>query len=154
MEKYMRGKALPYDVKDWHDIVVQGTGIFNDNGWRPMGTIIMMMVSFILMGMVLDDTAMLLIVAPIYIPLVANLGYDLVWYGVLYTVNCQMAMLTPPFGFNLFIMRGIVPKDSGITMGDIYRSIIPFVGIQAAGLAIIMFFPQIALWLPSVYFGS
>lgn len=123
-------------------------------GGGPMGTIIMMMVSFLLMGMVLDDTAMLLIVAPIYIPLVANLGYDLVWFGVLYTVNCQMAMLTPPFGFNLFIMRGIVPKDSGITMGDIYRSIIPFVGIQAAGLAIIMFFPQIALWLPSVYFGS
>jgi len=69
----------------------------------------------------------------------------------------QMATLTPPFGYNLFQMKGIIPSvapDSGITMAAIYKSIIPFVAIQAAGLAIIMFFPQIALWLPSVYFGS
>jgi len=116
-----------------------------------------MQLSFFLLGMVLDDTALLLIVAPLYIPIVANLGFSLVWFGVLYTVNMQMAMLTPPFGYNLFIMKGIIPviaPDSGITMADLYKSIIPFVGIQAACLGIIMAFPQIALWLPSVVFGG
>ena len=97
---------------------------------------------------------MLLLVAPLYIPVVANLGFDLVWYGVLYVINCQIAYLTPPFGYNLFIMRGIVPKDSGITMGIIYRSIIPFVIIQAIALILVMIFPELALWLPRVFFGQ
>ena len=119
---------------------------------NPVVILIMMQASFILMGTFLDDTAMLLIVAPLYIPIVANLGYDLVWYGVLYVITCEMAYLTPPFGYTLFIMRGIVPKD--ITMGDIYRSVIPFVGIQAACLGLVFAFPQLALWLPSVFFGK
>jgi len=69
----------------------------------------------------------------------------------------QMAMITPPFGYNLFIMKGLIPlvaPDSWITIADIYRSIIPFVAIQAAGLGIIMAFPQIALWLPNQFFGG
>jgi len=119
---------------------------------NPVVILIAMQASFILMGTFLDDTAMLLIVAPLYIPIVANMGFDLVWYGVLYVITCQMAYLTPPFGYTLFIMRGIVPKD--ITMGDIYRSVIPFVGIQAACLGLVFAFPQIALWLPGVIFGK
>ena len=119
---------------------------------NPVVILIMMQASFILMGTFLDDTAMLLIVAPLYIPIVANLGYDLVWYGVLYVITCEMAYLTPPFGYTLFIMRGIVPKE--ITMGDIYRSVIPFVAIQAACLGLVFAFPQLALWLPSVFFGK
>jgi TRAP-type mannitol/chloroaromatic compound transport system permease large subunit len=94
---------------------------------------------------------MLLIVAPLYIPIVASLGYDLVWYGVLYVITCEMAYLTPPFGYTLFIMRGIVPKE--ITMGDIYRSVIPFVAIQGGCLALVFAFPQIALWLPNLIMG-
>ena len=113
---------------------------------------IMMQLSFFLMGMVLDDTAMLLIVAPLYIPLVTELGFSPVWFCVLYVVNCQMAFLTPPFGYNLFIMKAIVPPE--ITMADIYRSVIPFVGIQALCLGIIMAFPQIALWLPNLALGN
>jgi len=119
------------------------------------GILVIMQISFLLMGMVLDDTAMLLIVAPLYIPIVANLGFSLVWYGVLYTINCQMAMITPPFGYNLFIMKGLIPHvvpDSGITITDIYRSAIPFIGIQVACLGIVMAFPQIALFLPNLFF--
>lgn len=119
------------------------------NRWHIL---IAMQFSFILMGMVLDDTAMLLIVAPLYIPLVADLGFDLVWYGVLYVLNCQMAYITPPFGYNLFILRGIASKE--ITVADLYRAAIPFVCIQATCLAIIMIFPQIALWLPNRVFGG
>ena len=90
--------------------------------------------------------AMLVIVAPLYIPLVGALDFDLIWYGVLYTITCQIAYMTPPFGYNLFLMRAMAPPEIALT--DIYRSIVPFVIIMMFGLAIVMAFPQIALWLP------
>ncbi|MEH6691228.1 MAG: TRAP transporter large permease subunit [Pseudorhizobium pelagicum] len=120
--------------------------LVNDWGLSPWTILIMMQLSFILMGMFLDDTAMLVIVAPLYIPLVGKLGFDLVWYGVLYTITCQISYMTPPFGYNLFLMRAMAPAE--ISLGDIYRSVWPFVIIMMIGLAIIMAFPQIALWLP------
>jgi TRAP-type mannitol/chloroaromatic compound transport system permease large subunit len=86
------------------------------------------------------------IVAPLYVPLVKVLGFDLIWYGVLYTITTQIAYMTPPFGYNLFLMRAMAPKE--ITINDIYSSIIPFVAIMVVALAIIMAFPEIALWLP------
>jgi TRAP-type mannitol/chloroaromatic compound transport system permease large subunit len=111
----------------------------------------MMQLSYILMGMFLDDTAMLVIVAPLYVPLVGELGFDLIWYGVLYTITCQIAYMTPPFGYNLFLMRAMAPPE--ISLGDIYRSIVPFVAVMILGLAIVMAFPDIALWLPQYYKG-
>jgi len=112
----------------------------------PWEVLIMMQISYLIMGMFLDDTAMLVIVAPLYVPLVIQLGFDPVWYGVLYTITCQIAYITPPFGYNLFLMRALAPP--GITLPDIYRSIVPFVLIMLLALAIITTFPQIALWLP------
>jgi len=116
----------------------------------PWGVLIMMQFSYILMGMFLDDTAMLIIVAPLYVPLIIRLGFDPIWYGVLYTITCQIAYLTPPFGYNLFLMKAMAPKE--IKLGDIYRSIIPFVGVMGIALAIVMRFPQIALWLPNWFY--
>ncbi len=112
----------------------------------PWGVLIMMQLSYILMGMFLDDTAMLVIVAPLYVPLIISLGFDPIWYGVLYTITCQIAYMTPPFGYNLFLMRAMAPKE--ITLRDIYSSIIPFVLVMCLGLAIVMIFPEIATWLP------
>jgi tripartite ATP-independent transporter DctM subunit len=116
----------------------------------PWMVVIVMMISFIFMGMFLDDTAMLVIVAPLYIPLVKqlDLGFDnqLIWFGVLYTITCQIAYITPPFGYNLFLMRSLAPKE--ITLVDIYRSIWPFAVIMAITIALLMLFPQLALWLP------
>ncbi len=112
----------------------------------PWGVLIMMQLSYILMGMFLDDTAMLVIVAPLYVPLIIALGFDPIWYGVLYTITCQIAYMTPPFGYNLFLMRAMAPKE--INLMDIYRSIIPFVLVMCLGLAIVMIFPEIATWLP------
>ena len=117
----------------------------------PWEILIMMQLSYILMGMFLDDTAMLVIVAPLYVPLVKVLGFDLVWYGVLYTITCQIAYMTPPFGYNLFLMRAMAPPE--VTLSDIYRSIIPFVFVMCFGLALVMLFPEIALWLPKLYYG-
>jgi TRAP-type mannitol/chloroaromatic compound transport system permease large subunit len=116
----------------------------------PWGVLIMMQVSYILLGTFLDDTAMLVIVAPLYVPLVITLGFDPIWYGVLYTITCQIAYMTPPFGYNLFLMRAMAPPE--VTLVDIYRSIIPFVLVMILALAIVMAFPQIALWLPDLYY--
>jgi tripartite ATP-independent transporter DctM subunit len=118
----------------------------------PWTVLIMMQLSFVLMGMFLDDTAMLVIVAPLYVPLVAALGFDLIWYGVLYTITCQIAYMTPPFGYNLFLMRAMAPPE--VTIHDIYRSIIPFVGVMILALALVMAFPELALWLPAWHYAG
>lgn len=121
-------------------------------GMSPWWILIMMQLSFILMGTFLDDTAMLVIVAPLYVPLVHSLGFDLIWYGVLYTITTQIAYMTPPFGYNLFLMRAMAPPE--ITLSDIYRSIGPFVLVMLVALALVMVFPQIALWLPNYVYGK
>jgi tripartite ATP-independent transporter DctM subunit len=121
-----------------------------DIGLGPWGVLILMQLSYLLMGTFLDDTAMLVIVAPLYVPLVAALGFDLIWYGVLYTITCQIAYMTPPFGYNLFLMRAMAPPE--VTLWDIYRSIVPFVGVMLVALTLVMAFPQIALWLPDALY--
>jgi len=127
--------------------------LFTDQlGLSPWMILILMQLSFIVMGTFLDDTAMLVIVAPLYVPLVGAMGFDLIWYGVLYTITCQIAYMTPPFGYNLFLMRAMAPPEIG--MRDIYISIIPFVIVMAFALAIVMIFPEIALWLPDLVYDK
>ncbi len=79
------------------------------------------------------------------------LGFDLIWYGVLYTITTQIAYMTPPFGYNLFLMRAMAPPE--IRLKDIYSSIIPFVGVMILALGLVMVFPQIALWFPEYVYG-
>jgi len=124
----------------------------SDLGLTPWEVLIMMQVTFLVLGMFLDDTAMLVIVAPLFIPLAGSLGFDLVWYGVLYTITCQIAYLTPPFGYNLFLMRAMAPPE--VTLPDIYRSVFPFVGIMLLSLVIIAVFPEIATWLPNYVYSK
>jgi tripartite ATP-independent transporter DctM subunit len=118
----------------------------------PWGVLSMMLFSFIILGMFLDDTAMLVIVAPLYIPLVKALGFDLIWFGILYTITCQIAYIVPPFGYNLFLMRAMAPPE--ITIVDIYRSIVPFFFMMVLTMIIVMVFPDIAMWLPETYMGK
>lgn len=120
-------------------------------GLDPWMILILMQLSFLIMGTFLDDTAMLVIVAPLYVPLVHALGFDLIWYGVLYTITTQIAYMTPPFGYNLFLMRAMAPPE--ITLKDIYGSILPFVLVMLLALTLIMIFPQIALWLPNYVYN-
>jgi TRAP-type mannitol/chloroaromatic compound transport system permease large subunit len=100
------------------------------------------------MGCFLDPNGIIMITAPIFFPIITQLGFDPVWFGVLFVINMEMGYLTPPFGFNLFYMQAIVPKE--IVMTDIYRSIIPFVLIQFLGLVLCMIFPEIILYLPKM----
>jgi tripartite ATP-independent transporter DctM subunit len=118
----------------------------------PWTILIIMQLSFLIMGTFLDDTAMLVIVAPLYVPLVGLLGFDLVWYGVLYTITTQVAYMTPPFGYNLFLMRAMAPPE--ISLRDIYSSILPFVLVMVVALAVVMMFPKLALWLPNLVYNK
>ena len=111
------------------------------------GVLIGMQLSFFVLGCILDSFGIIMITAPLYLPIITGLGFDPLWFGILYIMNMEMAFLTPPYGITLFYMKSIVPKE--ITMVDIYRSIIPFVGLQALGLIVVMIFPQVALWLPN-----
>jgi TRAP-type mannitol/chloroaromatic compound transport system permease large subunit len=110
-----------------------------------------MQVTYFILGCLIDEITMLLLTLPVYIPILTALGFDPVWFGVLFMVNMQMAYLTPPFGFTLFYMKGVAPPQ--VTIVDIYKSVIPFVSLQWIGLLLVLFFPQLALWLPNVVFG-
>ena len=88
---------------------------------------------------------------PIYLPIIKALNFDLVWFGILYVLNMQMAYLTPPYGLNLFYMKAVAPP--GISIKDIYVAVIPFLLLQLLMLATVMIFPQIALFLPNLLFG-
>lgn len=112
------------------------------------GAIIGMQLILLVLGMLLDPGGIIMITSGLFFPLVVKLGFDPLWFGVLFVMNMEMAYLTPPLGFNLFYMRAIVPRS--ISMLDIYRSIIPFVILQIVGLALCMVFTQIILWLPNV----
>lgn len=114
------------------------------NRWLVVLT--MMGISLFL-GMFVDPFAIIFILAPICFPIVKNLGFDPIWFGILFVINMQMGYVTPPFGYQLFYLKSVAPE--GITTADIYRSIFPFLGVLIFGMALIMIFPQIALWLPN-----
>jgi C4-dicarboxylate transporter DctM subunit len=108
---------------------------------------IMIIINFILliMGCLLDPMAIMVISLPIIFPIVTQLGFDPVWFGIVITINVEMGMITPPVGLNLFILKGSVP---GVTMKDIVGGSLPFLLLLMLGLAIIMVFPSLATWLP------
>jgi len=116
------------------------------------GVIVLMQLSIFFLGMIMDDVAIILLCTPMYLPIVTSLGFDPLWFGILFMVNMQCAWLTPPYGFNLFYIRAITPPE--ISMGDIYRSVLPFICLQILCLLLVMFFPPLATWLPSVVIGG
>lgn len=110
--------------------------------------LIAMQVILLIFGMFMDDFAIIIICAPIFMPIAKSLGFDPIWFGIIFILNMQVAYMTPPFGWCLILMKGIAPP--GITTGDIWRSVPPFVGMQLLVLALTMAFPALALWLPSL----
>jgi tripartite ATP-independent transporter DctM subunit len=113
-----------------------------------LGVIIFMQLSIFVLGTFMDDFALLFLTMPIYIPIIKTLGFDPIWFGVLILINMQSALLTPPYGFNLFYMRAITP--SRISTFTIYRGVLPFIGLQLLCLILVMAFPSIATWLPDL----
>uniref|UniRef100_A0A7C4MQ64 TRAP transporter large permease subunit n=1 Tax=Desulfatirhabdium butyrativorans TaxID=340467 RepID=A0A7C4MQ64_9BACT len=114
----------------------------------PWMILIAIQIIYFILGMFLDPAGILMLTTPIFVPIITKLGFDPLWFGILFVVNMEMAYITPPFGFNLFIMKAIVPPK--IQMMDIYRSVYPFVILQAICLVLVMMFPQLATWLPDL----
>jgi tripartite ATP-independent transporter DctM subunit len=110
--------------------------------------LILIQLMLIFLGLFLDEIGIILLCVPIFLPIIKSLEFNPVWFGILFLVNAQMDYITPPFGYTLFYLKGVAPE--GITMGDIYRSILPFVCLQALGLGLCMVFPKIILWLPDM----
>lgn len=108
---------------------------------------VMMVVMFV-SGMIMDDYALIILLAPLFFPLVRGFGWDPLWFGIVFILNIQMAYLTPPYGFNLFYLRAITPES--VSMVEIYRSVIPFVIVQVLVLIIVIKVPILATWLPSL----
>lgn len=118
----------------------------------PLGIIVVMMLIIIFLGMIIDWLGILFLTIPLFIPIVIALGFDPVWFGVLFVMNIQMAYMSPPFGQGMFYVKGVAPPE--ISMLDIVKSVWPFLGIQFVALMLVVFIPQIALWLPAQMIGQ
>ena len=112
------------------------------------GILIIIQLILILLGMVLDIIGIVILCVPIFVPVITALGFDPLWFGVLFNVNLQIAFLSPPFGYGMFYLKGVAPPE--ITTTDLYRSVWPFIILQTIGLVICMAFPKIILWLPNM----
>lgn len=116
------------------------------------GFLIVSMLIVFFLGFFIDFFEICFIVIPLFVPVAQALGFDLIWFGVLLGTNLQTSFLTPPFGFALFYLRGVAPP--GVTTTDIYRGVIPFIAIQLMVVIILIFFPQLVLYLPAISFGQ
>ena len=133
-----------------------------ESGLSPWGILILMMILLVILGMFLDWVGILLLCVPIFVPIVRAMGAEpfglqdpddlVLWFGVLYLVNMQMSFLSPPFGYALFYLRGVAPD--WIPMIRIFKSALPFLGIQVLGLVLCMRFPEIITWLPGIVYGK
>lgn len=118
----------------------------------PIVTIMLMMLILIVLGAFIDWIGIVLLTMPIFVPVVREFGMDPIWFGVLFTMNMQMSYLTPPFGAAAFYLKSVAPPD--ITLGQIFRSVVPFIIIQAFALLLVLLFPEIATWLPNLLQGG
>jgi tripartite ATP-independent transporter DctM subunit len=123
-----------------------------DSGLNRWTALCVMMAIVFFMGMFIDWAAILLVTVPIFMPIVADLEFNLLWFSILMCVNLQTSFLTPPFGYALFYFKGVAPP--GYTMMHIYKGILPFVILQVIGIVVLCLVPEIITWLPSVFFGS
>jgi tripartite ATP-independent transporter DctM subunit len=125
--------------------LLQSVTTLTINKWLML---VSMQLILIIMGMVMDGIAMMMIAIPIFMPIVRTLGFDPIWFAILFLINIEVANLSPPFGMTIFVMKGICPPN--ITLGDVYRSGIPFMIMQVIAIGLVMLLPQIALWLPNL----
>jgi len=114
--------------------------------FEPIVVILLMMAVLIVLGMFMDWVGILLLTMPIFVPIIKNLGYDPIWFGILFCMNMQISYLSPPFGPAAFYLKSVAPPE--ISLQDIFRALWPFMLMQLTGLLIVITFPEIALWLP------
>ena len=123
-----------------------------DLPFPPIVVILIMMGILIVLGLFMDWIGILLLTMPIFAPTIENLGYNVIWFGILFCMNMQISFLSPPFGPAAFYLKGVAPPE--ISLQDIYRALWPFMLMQFAAILLVMAFPDIALWLPRVLMGT
>jgi tripartite ATP-independent transporter DctM subunit len=121
-------------------------GLITGLPYDPIVIVLIMMGVLVVMGTFMDWIGICLLTMPIFVPVIVALGYDPVWFGILFTMNMQVSYLTPPFGPACFYLKGVAPPD--ISLNEIFNAMWPFIGLQVIGLGLVLFFPQIAMWLP------
>jgi len=114
------------------------------------GTLAVIMVILIILGMFVDWVGIMFLCVPIFLPIIKDLGFDPLWFGIIYNVNMQISFLSPPFGYALFYLKGVAPPE--ISMWEIIKSVLPFIPLQMLGLVICIAFPQICTWFPNLVF--
>jgi len=115
---------------------------------NPWLILIIIQIILLVLGMVLDIIGITVLLAPIFVPVITQLGFDPLWFGVIFNLNLQIAYLSPPFGYSIFYLKAVAPPD--VTMMDFYKSVLPYMGLQIIGMILCMIFPQIILWLPNL----
>ena len=115
---------------------------------HPMFILIFMQIILFFMGIFMEPLTIMMVTLPIYLPIVKNLGFHPLWFGTIMLINMEMATTTPPFGLVLFVMKGVAPPDT--TMADIYRAGFTFLICDAVAMGLVMAFPGLALYLPSI----
>ena len=126
------------------------TDLLLGSGLGPWGIIIVMQFILIFLGCFIDWVGIIMLCVPIFGPIVRQLGFDPVWFGVLFATNLQISFLSPPFGYALFYLKGVAPPEISTT--DIWKSSAPFIGLQVLGVILVMVFPQIVSYLPSIFY--
>ncbi|HSH68723.1 MAG TPA: TRAP transporter large permease subunit, partial [Deferrisomatales bacterium] len=139
--------GVVYTSAGAQDLVMETVEGLEVSRWAVLGVMQCILLVF---GMFMDDYAVLTICAPIFMPIAVFLGFDPVWFAIIFILNMQVAYLSPPFGWALILMRGVAPAT--VTTKDIWSSVPPFVCIQLVVLIMTMVFPQLALWLPNLMF--
>jgi C4-dicarboxylate transporter, DctM subunit len=129
--------SLPGDLKDW----------ITQSGWSPTMVIVAMMLIYVVLGTVMEELTMVLLTIPLFFPIVMALGFDPVWFGVLIVMIVQIGLISPPVGMNLFVLNALLPQ---VGLGAIFRGCWPFVLMMIGVLGILIAFPQLSLWLPSL----
>ena len=135
-------------VLNYHRVPQQFTEAFIALELSPYLVLLMVIAFYLVVGMFLEPASMIFITLPTLFPLISAAGYDLVWFGIIFTITMEIAVLTPPVGLNLYVLQGLAPRDNPVPITDVIIGCVPFI-VALAGLIILMLaFPQLALWLP------
>lgn len=117
--------------------------------WPPLGVLVVIIIGYLFLGMFLDALAIILLTVPIMFPVITQLGYDPIWFGILLVMVVEIGLITPPYGMNVFVLKSVSNETS---LGTIYRGVVPFVAADVVRVALIVAFPLLVLWLPNSMF--
>jgi TRAP-type C4-dicarboxylate transport system permease large subunit len=123
------------------------TGFAERVDWPPFAILLAILAVYLVLGMVLESLSMVLLTVPIFAPLVSDLGYDLVWFGILVVVMTEISLITPPVGLNVFVLKTVLPD---VALGAIFRGVVPFILADIVRVALLLAVPGLALWLPGL----